>query len=495
MMKFMRVHMGKTFLFIVVGGISLVFVLWGVFPESRYGRMGGIAAGDVATVDGEHISMRDLQQAVSRDLESYKALGMELPPDLMENIKISTLQRMVQGKLMLAEARRLGVQASDEEVAEEIRHLPYFQDKEKKTFDLELYRRLLSENHLSPSQFEDGIREQLTNQRMMKFLESRIRVTPGEVEREYKLANETRNLEFVRFSREDAMKKMTVDPKQVDAFLADKNKEGMLTSYYVQNNVRYNRPEQVCARHILKTPSLKMKDTGDGKAPKEFLALKPSAQNFTKVAEKESDDPGSKAKGGDLDCFGKGVMDKAFEDAAFSLPVGQVSAPVHSKFGWHYILVYKKNPAIKRDLADVKREIAEELLKRERLDEIRKLNLAAGEEAMKHWPAKGLESTGPFNGLEGIIPKIGHADEILKAAFDPKSKLQTGPQMFEAQGGVIVAELKEKKSADMAKLEKEKDVQTRTLRERKLRAFLPAWLEDVQKRTSISYNKKLISEL
>jgi peptidyl-prolyl cis-trans isomerase D len=495
MMKFMRVHMGKTFLFITVGLISLVFVLWGVFPESKLGR-GGISSADVATVDGERISMRDLQSAVNRDLENYKALGMDLPPELLENIKIGALQKMVQGKLMLAEARRLGVQASDAEVAEEIRQLPYFQNKEKKAFDVELYRRLLAENHLSPAQFEDSVREQLTNQRMMRFLESRIRVTPAELSREYQITNETRNLEFVRFSREDALKKMKVESKQIDAFLADKNKEGLISSFYVQNNSRYNKPEQVCARHLLKAFGPNAKG-GAEKPAKEFLELKPSAQTFAKVAEKNSDDTGSKAKakGGDLDCFGKGVMDKAFEDAAFTLPVGQVSAPVKSKFGWHYILVYKKTPALKRDLAEVKKEIAEELLKRDRLDDIRKINLAAAEEAMKSWPRKGADTTGAFNGLEGIIPKIGRADEIMKAAFDPKAKIQTAPQLFEAQGGVIVAQVKEKKSADMAKLEKEREMQARTLRERKLRAFLPAWLEDVQKRTNISYNKKLISEL
>ena len=168
--------------------------------------------------------------------------------------------------------------------------------------------------------------------------------------------------------------------------------------------------------------------------------------------------------------------------------MGQVSKPVKSQFGWHYIYVYKKTPAVNVSLEKAKPEIAAELLKREHLDEIRKINLELAAEAMKHWPPKDVQTTGSFNGLEGNIPKIGRADEILKAAFDPSAKIQSGPQQFEAAGGVIVAQVKEKKSADMAKFAADKDKELATLHERKLRAFLPAWMEDVRKRTKISLN-------
>ena len=489
MLKFMRDHLGKTFLFGIVALIAIVFVFSGVYPELG-GGFG--SAGAVATVGGEKVTVQELQQAVNRDLENYRALGMDLPPDLIEQIKQGTLQNLVRNKLMLVEARRLGIQASDKEVMEEIRKMPYFLDKATQKFDLQLYRKLLQENNLSTGQFEDNVRESLTNQRVQEFLASRIRITPGEVEREYKLSNETRNLEFVRFSREDALKKMSVDPKEVDAFLANKEKEAQVVGYYAANSGKYNKEEEVCARHILKRTDPK----ADSKTPpKAFTDLKPTTGNFAALAKQHSDDPGSKTDGGDLKCFGKGVMDKAFEATAFSTPVGKVSEPVKSAFGWHYIYVYKKNPGVKISLDSVRREIASDLIKRERVEEVRKINMAAAAEALKSWPPKNVETTGPFNSLEGILPKIGTAPEILKAAFDPSAKIQTGPQQFEAQGGVIVAKVKEKKSADMSKLAAEKDKQMQTLRERKLRAFIPAWLEDVQKRTKVSFNSSVVSQM
>jgi len=488
MLKFMRDHLGGTVLFVIVGLISLVFVLWGVFPDSRAGRALGVG-GDVANVGGEHITIREFNEAYERDINNYRSLGMELPPALLEQVKAGTLNSIVQSKLMLVEARRLGIQASDQEVREEIKTQPYFQGKETKQFDVELYKRLLASNNLTTGEFEARVKNDLTNKRLVAFLQSRIRVTPQEVEREYKITNETRDLEFVRFSRDDALKKMVVDPKTVDEFM--KKNDAQIVSFYASNNARYNKDEQVCARHILKKFS-KPEDEKATEAPKSFLALKPTTSNFAKIAEKESDDPGSKTKGGDLDCFPKSAMDKAFADTAFSTPVGQISKPVKSQYGWHYIYVYKKTPPVSIPLEKAKREIAEELVKRDHLDEIRKINLALADEAMKRWPPGKLETTGSFNGLEGQIPKIGRADEIMKAAFDPNAKIQTGPQLFEAAGGVIIAKVKEKKSADMSKLAgAEKDKELSTLRERKLRAFLPAWIEDVKRRTKISFNGSL----
>jgi len=490
MLKYMRDHLGKTFLFIIVGLIALVFVVSGVFTGD--GQMGG-GGGDVATVGGERVTMRELQNATERDLENYRSMGMDLPPELENNIRQGSLQNLVKSKLMLVEARRLGIQASDKEVMDEITKLPYFLDKKTQKFDQQLYRNLLRENNLTTGQFEDQVREGLTNQRLQEFLSSRIRITPQEVEREYKLANETRSLEFVRFTREDAIKKMSVEPKAVDDFLADKNKEAQVISFYASNSARYNKEEQVCARHILKKSDPK----GDPKnPPKDFLDLKPTPANFVAIANKSSEDPSAKGKGGDLGCFDKGPgMDATFQDVAFATSVGKVSEPVKSVYGWHYIYVYKKIPADKKPLESVKREIATELAKKERIEELRKINFAAAEEAMKNWPPKGVETTGPFNSLEGMLPKIGTAPDILKAAFDPNAKIQTGPQQFEAQGAVIVARLKEKKSADMSKLEGEKEKQLQTLRERKIRAFLPAWLEDVQKRTKVSYNKSFAGKM
>ena len=85
---------------------------------------------------------------------------------------------------------------------------------------------------------------------------------------------------------------------------------------------------QVGAKHILVDQEFEAKDIikkfNDGV---EFELL---AKDFSKCP--------SSAQGGDLGLFGKGMMVKPFEEATFSLEVGQVSAPVKTQFGYHVIL-------------------------------------------------------------------------------------------------------------------------------------------------------------
>jgi len=124
--------------------------------------------------------------------------------------------------------------------------------------------------------------------------------------------------------------------------------DGVLMGIY-EDKVKMIPPqEEVEARHILV-------DSED--KAKEVEAKISKGEDFGKLAEEYSSDPGSKADGGKLGYFSKGQMVKEFEDAAFALKTGEVSAPVKSKFGWHIIKVDNRRTKEPPKFEEVKDQI------------------------------------------------------------------------------------------------------------------------------------------
>jgi len=120
-----------------------------------------------------------------------------------------------------------------------------------------------------------------------------------------------------------------------------------LKAYYQAHKSDYTTPEQVCASHIL------LKTEADAEAVIKDLQ---NGADFAQEAKDKSTGP-SASKGGDLGCFGKGQMVKAFEDAAFKAQVGKVVGPVKTQFGYHVILVTKHTQATTKPFADVKSDV------------------------------------------------------------------------------------------------------------------------------------------
>jgi peptidyl-prolyl cis-trans isomerase C len=152
-----------------------------------------------------------------------------------------------------------------------------------------------------------------------------------------------------------------------------------LHKYYDEHKSEY---ESVQGRHILirfkgsAVPKGDKPELTDEEALAKVKALRVrlvAGEDFATVAKAESDDTGSGKNGGDLGNFTRGHMVKQFEDAAFSLPIGQVSEPVKTQFGYHLILVQKREaktfdevrPEIEKKLRPEKAKQAVELLRKQ----------------------------------------------------------------------------------------------------------------------------------
>ena len=123
---------------------------------------------------------------------------------------------------------------------------------------------------------------------------------------------------------------------------------------------------EVKAAHIMKmVPADSLSEIK--KALIDSIAKVVTPENFAEVAKMESEDRGSSSRGGDLGWFGKGMMVKAFEDAAFSMQAGEISAPVRTQYGWH--VLYKEAERGIQPLDSMRTQIERQVKRDERAKE------------------------------------------------------------------------------------------------------------------------------
>ena len=128
------------------------------------------------------------------------------------------------------------------------------------------------------------------------------------------------------------------------------------SEYYNSHKDQYRTPERVHARHILLSTTNKPKDEIPKIQAKAEDLLKQirGGADFAQLAQKNSEDPGSAAKGGDLGWVVRGQMVKNFEDTVFALKPKEVSNVMTTEYGFHIIQVLEKEPARLRPLDEVK---------------------------------------------------------------------------------------------------------------------------------------------
>lgn len=305
--------------------------------------------------------------------------------------KLLALDQLIDEQVMRLAAEQSGVVIGDATVRDYIAAIPAFQ--RDGTFDPATYQMVLAQGTppRTPQQFESLVRESLQQAAIPSALAESGFATKGESERLLKLLGETRDVEFAMLPepaadtapvsdaqvqqwydghRRDFMQPETVSLEYVEldgaslppAAPAD---EATLRKRYEDEKARFVEPEQRLASHILITAG---SDEASQKAAEEKAARiaadarKPGA-DFAALARENSQDPGSKDAGGDLDWVERGTMVKPFEDALFAMKPGEVSDPVKTEFGWHVLQLRQVKGGEGKSFEQVRDQLAAEQLK------------------------------------------------------------------------------------------------------------------------------------
>jgi peptidyl-prolyl cis-trans isomerase D len=367
--------------------ISVPFALWGI---QSYLGVGGEPV--VATVGGTKITERQFEQNVQRTrMELRERLGASYDPELFggQRLREQVLDGMVRDLVLLQTSADMGLHVADQTLRAAILAEPAFQRDGQ--FDKPTYERQLELQGLTPAGYEDDLRRRLLSSQLRRAVLATGVATETEVARMARLSGQKRAVAYVHLSGDafrsdeqptDAAIQAFYDehpdrfmtPEQVrleylmldaKALVSDEPiDETRLREVYQSRLDEFREPERRQVRHILLAVPVDADAAvaQDTKARLDAIRDRILAgESFSAVAEEVSEDPVSAAAGGDLGLVERGMMDPAFEQAAFALEQGVVSEPVRSRFGYHLIEVTGIEGGEPKPFEDVRDQLAAEL--------------------------------------------------------------------------------------------------------------------------------------
>lgn len=364
MLESLRKHTQGWMAKVILALITIPFALFGI--DSYLNQAGGQVA--VAKVDGQKISLQEYSNAVENARNYMQSQGQKVDSALLESpaFKQSVLNGIITRRVVERAMAEYRFEISDEQLSQHILGMPEFQANGK--FSEETYNQLLSQNKLTPAKFEQGVRKDLAVQQVRDGLANLVFMPKKVAEQSLMSEFEQREVTVFDIKAADFMTQVEIKPEQVQAYYNQhKSKfiapakvkiqfallsaaglmgqvavsDAEVKQYYDENAAKFQGNEQRQASHILigvnanATPEEKA--AAKQKAEMILQQAKANPKSFEKLAIENSQDTGSAAKGGDLGSFGRGAMVKPFEEAAFSMKVGEISNLVESEFGYHII--------------------------------------------------------------------------------------------------------------------------------------------------------------
>ncbi|MEJ1126257.1 SurA N-terminal domain-containing protein [Variovorax sp. CCNWLW225] len=366
--KYNKIVMIFLFLLIIPS-----FVLFGV---DRYQGSGNEEK--VARVDGNNITRSEWDAQHRNEVDRIRQQSPNVDPTLLDSdaMRYATLERLVRDRVLAAAAAKSNMTVSEERLTRIFAQdagLAAFRTPDGK-FDRETFQRVTGR---TPEQYEAAMRADLATQQVLLGISGTAFTPPALAAATINAFYDSREIQVARFTPDSFASKVTISDADIETYYKDhtaqfqapeqasieylvldleaakKNvsvNEADLKTYYEQNKARFGTKEERRASHILITApasaSAADREKAKAKAEQLLAEVKKAPTTFADVARKNSQDPGSAEKGGDLDFVTRGAMVKPFDDAMFALKKGDISDVIETEFGYHIIRLTDIKPAV-----------------------------------------------------------------------------------------------------------------------------------------------------
>ncbi|MCX7270333.1 MAG: SurA N-terminal domain-containing protein [Burkholderiales bacterium] len=349
MFDFIRDHK-KIMQILLIILIFPSFVLFGIDGYKRFQNSGDV----VATVNGVEITKEEWEQSHKNEVTRMRASMPNIDVAMFDSpaMKYGVLERMVQTRVLESSAKKLNLKVSDQRVALAISGIEGLAGIKKPdgSLDIEKYKQLLASQGMTPEIFENRMRGEVAMRQVVNGVTQSSVTFPAQIDVALDSFYQQREIQIAIFSASDFLAQAKPADEDVSKFFALHKNEYqsaesadieyvVLSLDAIEKNITLNEAD--LKAYFLINASTSASDADKQKAREKAQsildAIKKNPASFADAAKKNSQDPGSAVKGGDLGFFARGAMVKPFEDAAYALKKGDISGLVQSDFGFHII--------------------------------------------------------------------------------------------------------------------------------------------------------------
>ncbi len=491
--------------------IALSFVIWGVGDyvnkESR-----------VPVAEGGNWVIQPREFSVTYDNEFNqlkKRFGGTLDKKTAEmlGLKQRVLGLLVNRHLIHSAGTAFHLAVSPEALRKNIASNPAFVNGDR--FDPERYQQLLRNNHMTPREFESQLAEEIMTGQIQRTVGSVVALPDLLVDDVYRLENEKRVVQMLKLKFKAMEPEIAVTDEQLTAFLQSHAERFMhlvqvkleyvvldassvkddvqispeeMKEYYEENSADFRREERRRVSHILAQVTQEGDEKGALERIHQAQARLGKGESFAEVAKLLSDDV-TKAQGGALGEFTQDTIDPALEGAAFSLPVGQVSEPIKSEFGYHLLVVTAIQAGETKSLEQSAEEIKGRLMERKIQEVVYERSNLLEERAAASGNLKSVANdlklryreTDFFNRDENKAgEEIEREDKFLEAAFATPVG-ETSPLVEVKEGAFALLHVLERREPVSKTLDEAREAVTSLFKTEQAHQRASEWMAKVLK--------------